>query len=587
MEGKLRLGLLLASFRLPAWERLMLEKVKQGGKAQIVLVVLKEPPAQGFPGGKLPFLYRVYRKFEDRLSRPIPNALALQDASELLKETPVIRVPVERRQDGEWLDAGSVAQVRQYGLDILLQTGFTRPRGEIYKAARLGVWYYRPGEGSCLGPEIVASERDRSPRNSPPGFWEVFEGRPVTACALYQAVDDLDPGRMLYQSYSATDPLSVNGNCNRFLWKSASFVPRALKTLRHSGETPVGATALARATPGAAQPTPGSGQPPAGTRPALIREEIPGNAAFAGLLARYLLRYASNRLAKLSFHTQWHLFYGFPELAGFVGQAASQTASDPTTQFAGFKRLSPPRPAFWSDPFVVYRDGLYYLFFEEFLYQKNKAHISMIILGEDGIKSGPTVVLEKPYHLSYPFIFEWEGSLYMLPETSAHRAIEVYRCLEFPYRWEFHQTLMEPVKALDTTLFPYQGKWWMFTNLKENEGASSWDELFLFSADHPLSVHWTPHPCNPVVSDVRRARSAGAIFELDGVLYRPSQDSSQGYGYGLNINRILTLNESDYREEVARTIVPGRDRRIRGLHTFNQAGRMLVIDGKSRRLRFP
>jgi hypothetical protein len=593
MEGKLRLGLLLASFRLPAWERLMLEKVKQSGEAQIVLVVLKEPPSQGFPGRKMPFLYRVYRRVEDWLSHPIPNALTLQDASELLKETPVIRVPVERRRDGEWLDSGSVAQVRQYGLDILLQTGFTRPRGEIYKAARLGVWYYHPGEGNRMGLEIVASTRDQPPRNSPAGFWEVFEGRPVTGYALYQAVDDLDPGRMLYQSYSATDPLSVNGNCNRFLWKSASFVPRALNTLRHSGEIPVVVTTPEKATPVAAQSTPGSGQPSAGTRPAstgamaLIREEIPGNAVFASLLARNLLRYASNRLAKLSFHTQWHLFYGFPELASFVNQAASQTGSDPTAQFAGFKRLSPPRPAFWSDPFVVYRDGLYYLFFEEFIYQKNKAHISMMILGEDGIKSGSTVVLEKPYHLSYPFIFEWEGSLYMLPETAAHRAIEVYRCREFPYRWEFHQTLMEPVKALDTTLFPYQGRWWMFTNLEENEGASSWDELFLFSADHPLSARWTPHPRNPVVSDVRQARPAGAIFELDGVLYRPSQDSSQGYGYGLNINRILTLNESDYREEVVRTIVPGRDRRIRGLHTFNQAGRMLVIDGKSRRLRFP
>jgi len=107
----------------------------------------------------------------------------------------------------------------------------------------------------------------------------------------------------------------------------------------------------------------------------------------------------------------------------------------------------------------------------------------------------------------------------MLPETASHRTIEVYRCLEFPNRWVFDRTLMDQVSALDTTLFPYQGRWWMFTNLKENEGASSWDELFLFSADQPLSVHWEPHPGNPIVSDVRRARSAGAIFEAGCVLY--------------------------------------------------------------------
>ena len=127
----------------------------------------------------------------------------------------------------------------------------------------------------------------------------------------------------------------------------------------------------------------------------------------------------------------------------------------------------------------------------------------------------------------------------------------------------------------------------MFTNIKENEGASSWDELFLFYADSPLSAVWTPHPANPIVSDVRKARPAGGIFQHKDGLIRPSQDSSRGYGYRLHFNRILTLNETEYREEVFSTFTPDRDWQVRGLHTFNQAGHIVVMDGKSRRFRYP
>ena len=211
----------------------------------------------------------------------------------------------------------------------------------------------------------------------------------------------------------------------------------------------------------------------------------------------------------------------------------------------------------------------------------------MLVLDHEGNLTGPQVVLDKPYHLSYPFIFEWENDLYMAPEMAAHHAIDIYRNTEFPYKWEYYKTLMDNVRALDTTLYPYQGKWWMFFNQKENDGASSWDELFLFYADNPLSSNWTPHPKNPIVSDVRRARPAGSIFESDGMVIRPSQDSSSGYGYGINLNRILVMNEKDYREEIQYRLEPGWNRRIRGVHTYNHAQNLIVIDGKSRRFRFP
>ena len=80
---------------------------------------------------------------------------------------------------------------------------------------------------------------------------------------------------------------------------------------------------------------------------------------------------------------------------------------------------------------------------------------------------------------------------------------------------ETSATLMDSVVAVDSTLLFHNNKWWLFSNIAEPEG-TSFNELYLFYADNLLSQKWNSHPMNPVISDVRRARSAGKIFENGG-----------------------------------------------------------------------
>jgi len=136
---------------------------------------------------------------------------------------------------------------------------------------------------------------------------------------------------------------------------------------------------------------------------------------------------------------------------------------------------------------------------------------------------------------------------------------------------------MHDVHAVDTTLFEHLGLWWMFVNMV-GEGGSTWDELHLFYADDPLSEHWTPHPLNPVVSDVRSARPAGRLFRRDGLLLRPSQDSSSRYGYALNLNRITKLTKYEYEEELLERLEPPRGGPILAVHTFNSLNDLSVVD---------
>jgi hypothetical protein len=238
----------------------------------------------------------------------------------------------------------------------------------------------------------------------------------------------------------------------------------------------------------------------------------------------------------------------------------------------------PPKEKFWADPHLIQVDGRYYIFIEEFVHAKNKGHISVIELDETGKWKAPVKVLEKDYHLSYPFVFKWNDKFYMVPESRANKTIDLYECADFPYKWNFKQCLMENVSAVDTTIIYYSNKWWLFTAMAENEAAAPIFELFLFYSDDIFSGKWIAHPKNPIVSDVKSARSAGSLFVKDGKLFRPSQDCSKRYGYGFDLNKVEILSETEYYEKRTLSIRPNWDKKILATHTFASCGNLTVID---------
>ena len=156
-------------------------------------------------------------------------------------------------------------------------------------------------------------------------------------------------------------------------------------------------------------------------------------------------------------------------------------------------------------------------------------------------------MLERDYHLSYPFLVEEDGRLYMIPETAHNNTVEIYRCVEFPGRWELERVLLKDVYCADATLHREGDKWWMFANAAAR-GEEINDELFLFSADKLLG-DWQPHRRNPVKSDVRSARPAGRLYRRGERLYRPGQICTPHYGAGIALHRVTRLNHDEYLEE--------------------------------------
>lgn len=373
-----------------------------------------------------------------------------------------------------------------------------------------------------------------------PGFKEVMDQTPVTFSSLRALTGNTE--RIVYQSASATlSRFSVNLNNNTCYWKSAAFVARALEDLYH-GCSPANSIA-----------TEGSSS------------RSPSNAAMSQMFLNLSGRAASRALEKFSSYEQWVLAYR-------IGNGE-------------FKYLVPPSDRFWADPFPITVDGRHYIFFEDYVNAAGRAHISVVEVDQDGIVSGPTEALKLDCHLSYPFVFEWRGDYYMIPETGARNVVELYRSASFPFTWQPQQVLLEANSPLDATLAEVNGTWWMFVNIQEEGVAVNWDELHLYHAESPLGP-WKPHARNPIVSDVRSARPAGHLFCSGDVLYRPSQDSSLRYGYATTINKIVALSPAEYRETEVAKILPDWDKDVIGVHTINSLDGITVIDCLTKRSRF-
>jgi hypothetical protein len=117
----------------------------------------------------------------------------------------------------------------------------------------------------------------------------------------------------------------------------------------------------------------------------------------------------------------------------------------------------------------------------------------------------------------------------------------------------------------------------MFVTLQRGQYRLNHD-LFLMSTDSPVDGLWREHPRSPVVQSFERARQAGRLFELDGRLYRPSQDCLRGYGHSLNINEITQFDTERYSERLVQRVEPDWEPGTTANHHLDWNNGLLVMD---------
>jgi hypothetical protein len=518
----LRVAVIIRAARAPRWFAQLLDRIDACSFADIVGFVRS---VAALPHPRPSMLYRVYCRLDARRFAVVADPTDEIDLGDRLQRAPILE-----------LSGDAVNELEGWDLDVMLSFGLDDIPGVIVDCTRHGVWSCHHGD-----PDSYAG--------GPPLFWEIYDGAPVSGSVLHRITPGSRAVEPIYRSFSATDPVSLHRSRTSIYSKTAEFPLRKLRDLHRDGDV-----ALGRQHPGAAR-----GPQIRGT---------PSNRQMLRFGRRVGARLARRKLRKAVARQQWFIAYR---------RRGDRLPGGET--FEGATLLVPPPDRFYADPCVVDRDGMSYLLFEDFDFARRKGVVSCSRLIANGDVTRPEVVLERPYHLSYPYVFFVEEDAFMLPETAANGAIELYRAVSFPNEWAFEAVLVSDVRAVDPTLIEHDGRFWLFANIAV-KGASTNDELFLFSS-RSVEGQWDPHPWNPVVSDARRARPAGRPFrDASGALIRPSQDCSSFYGSAVVFNRIEELSATGYRETPIGRLEPGwRDSNL-GTHTYSTSETWEAVDGR-------
>jgi hypothetical protein len=479
-------------------------------------------------------LWKAKARLESRVLARMPDFrghLESRDMGDLvpgrIRVTPIVSKSgfVHRFRDAD-LD-----RIRQEEFDVLIRCGTGILRGPILTSARLGILSFHHGD-------------NRINRGGPAGFWEVFHRQDNTGYIVQRLSEELDGGDVILRGYLPTQRTHALNAATLFA-KSFQALRSLLLEIARTGDLP------------ATEPRfPYSGR--------LYLQ--PRLGELVSYLSQQAARSAKGHVRRvLGYRERWGICYAPSDWRDAVLWRGTQVKTPPGR--------------FLADPFVATRAGRTCVLAEDYEYRTRRTQISAFEITAEGAQP-LGCALKEDFHLSFPYLFEADGTLYMCPETRGSKQIRIYECQEFPLRWKLAVVAMKNVEAVDTMIFRKDDLWWLMTNLSRTEPHDCSAELHLFWARTPLTDQWTPHARNPIVIDPLVARNGGLLNGGTDV-YRVAQGRQfDRYGTSAQLFHIQHLDPAQYREQLVSTIAPSFAPGISGTHHLHSNGKYSVWDFK-------
>lgn len=249
--------------------------------------------------------------------------------------------------------------------------------------------------------------------------------------------------------------------------------------------------------------------------------------------------------------------------------AIKKKEPDALNHLDSFKVFLPPKQRFYADPMLFKYQGINYIFFEDFNYQKGS--ISYVTVDENLNCSKAHCVLDMPFHLSFPFVFEDNGNIYMTPESYQINSVVLYRATHFPDKWEKVKTLVSGKDFVDPIIFKHNGYYWLFTASAFNNS-----QMYIYYAQS-LDGPFQEHPINKTCIS---GRNAGFVFYSQGRLIRPVMDNTKVYGYSMVLKEIIQLTPTEFIEKEIHRIEPSWAKNLTGTHTLCIGEDLILYDGR-------
>ncbi len=524
---RLRFGILLNGPYVQKWQAKSVELLLSDTRIELVLLVMPEftksiqaQPKKWWQRIDRRFLYKGYRKYFHRID------MLNETEPTWLQEVPTLRCSVSQKGFSQFFTDNDIRNIQSYEPDFLLRFGFNIIRGSILRTARFGVWSFHHGDEQFY-------------RGGPPGFWEILHGRKSCGAILQKLTETLDGGIILKKGHFHTTLHSLAATHNVLLENTAQWPKQVAKDILN----------------GVLQP---ETLKPVSTSARIYK--FPGNRTmlrFSGILVRNQLRF---HLRELFCPEQWNIASVDQPLESLLQKGIGKASWLPAQKSQFFR----------ADPFGFEDGDTSLLLFEEYDQRLRRGKINARTEAGAAVDVFPG----SDFHYSYPFIFEYHGEIYCLPECLESQQLSLYKWNRNRMAFESFKTLFEKIQIADPTLCEIDGMWWLFCTHKELSNTS----LHLYFAESPFGP-FNPHQNNPVKWDVNGARPAGPLFSQNGKWYRPAQDCSDSYGSRIVIHEIDEISAVSFKEHPVKVLQPISPYN-KGLHTISRWGKRTLIDGK-------
>src|SRR5579864_641199 len=280
----------------------------------------------------------------------------------------VARLACAVTRKGKWSEYFSpedIARIKEHQLDFILKFAYGIIRGDVFSAARYGIWSYHH------------DDEDKY-RGGPPGFWEIYKGDPVTGALLQRINTTLDGGVVLKKIYVPTVGISYAANLQRIQESSTHMVRWVCLDLMH------GQAAYLEAPPS-------KSQAPIYRAPTDLQM-----LRFWGRLAANWVRYklANQRV------DDWNIGLVRASPADFLKESFA-----PRVEWSSYRE----KHQMVADPSLVPSPDGVRILCEEFSWFAEKGRILQVCMGPDGSLSRGVPAIDEPAHMSYPYVLEHGG----------------------------------------------------------------------------------------------------------------------------------------------------------------------------------
>ena len=536
-DKTLKFGILCDSLSLQLWQRQVISHLLEDGHELVILVTDGSPPepnpsfirkVKEYPYSKL--LFRLYYRFLLK-----PKAKSKVPIDDLTKNTWIYPEKPVKKGISSYFSEECLGAIRHSGAEFLLRFGFGIIRGEILKCTRYGVWSFHHDDPSHV-------------RGVPSNFWEIYEDMPVNGAILQQLNESIDAGRVIWEGWFPTIRHSWKGNIDQAYFGTVLWPTQVCRDILYNNGN------------------------------CLRRQESPPLSPIRlaprnTIMIRFMARIFYNRLA---FH--WKDMIRTEKWAVGITRKPLSDILETGFQHSTFRwPEGNKKNEYLADPSGYWHDGKLTLLSEHYSYKNRKGEIqSANPIAEADSAIYWKTVLRTETHLAFPFVFQHKNEWYCIPETSETRQIQLYRIQTASGTLEWDCILAEGMQAVDTILFPFEDRWWLFFTEKSNSNSvlHAW-----YSKD--LRGPYHSHINNPVKTDIRSSRPAGAVIHSEKGLIRPAQDCSKWSGRRIAINQITELSPWSFHESTIRYLEsPSHPIYNQGIHTLNSAGPFTLIDAK-------